>query len=76
MIVGCFVLDLYCRNVIPQDGSDSKKKCQNKNNFNHGPFCFIGETRGEAVKAARSIGWVLGRDGDATCPFCSGKAAK
>jgi hypothetical protein len=61
---GAYELHLYCKYKNPDHDFDE---------FPHIPSqC---QTRGEAVGAMRRIGWVLHRDGTATCPKCN-KALK
>ncbi len=59
---GGYSIDLYCdrlRTDLPNHriGADFPEQA-------------TGETRGEAQRAARISGWVLHRDGTATCPRC------
>ena len=57
---GAYSLHLYCK---------YKNPAHEVNEFPHEPTqC---QTRGEAVTMARGWGWLLHRDGTATCPKCS-----
>lgn len=57
---GCYVLDLYCKYENPDHEYQE---------FPHFPDgC---HTYGEAARKARKWGWVLHRDGTATCPKCA-----
>lgn len=58
---GSYDLHLYCKYENPRHGWDEF------------PHHYSGEyqTYGEAAAAARSAGWILHRDGLATCPKCA-----
>lgn len=57
---GSYSFHAYCRYDNPD------------HDFNEFPHEPIGaQTRGEAVAQLRSIGWILHRDGTATCPKCA-----
>ena len=60
MIVGCYVLDLYC---------DEKNDEHKHQEF---PHQYTGETGGQCREAARQEGWKLDlHEGRATCPKCT-----
>jgi hypothetical protein len=58
---GAYDLHLYCKYENPA------------HRFDEFPHEYSGDfqTYGEAAKAARSVGWILHRDGTATCPKCA-----
>lgn len=71
MIVGCYVLDLYC------DTPDDSYKHRGGGDF-PGPAVgqFTGETGGEARRNARAAGWKIDLRADKmTCPYCIRNAA-
>lgn len=57
--VGCYSLHLYCREENVE------------HEYNEFPHEYVGYDRGEALKKARNNGWILHRNGEATCPKCS-----
>ncbi len=57
---GCYDLHLYCRYDNPQHGWDE---------FPHSVT--QAQTYREAARIAKSLGWILHRDGTATCPKCA-----
>lgn len=59
MIVGCYVLHLYCRYA---DKHDWHREQQNKE--------YANANEREAKKEARMAGWTFS-DGDVTCPGCN-----
>lgn len=61
---GGYSLDLYCDRINPAHRYDD---------FPWGVVQF--QTYGQSAAWARRQGWVLHRDGTATCPKCSGRAA-
>jgi len=54
----CYSLDLYCDHEFDE------------HKFNEFPHCFLGETYGQCSSAARRQGWLVHRNGTATCPKC------
>lgn len=64
MIVGAYILDLYC------DAKDWNEKPHTWKEF---PHEFTGEYGTRCRREARRAGWVLKRNGEALCPKCSGK---
>lgn len=75
MWVGTYTLDLYC------DRQGAFTRLSGDGLFDaaghvHGefPHQYHGESGPEQRSRARRAGWVLGRDGSAICPKCSGKA--
>lgn len=66
MIVGCYTLDLYCdRQGKHPDGIHAFEEFPHQYTHEFGSVCRA---------RARRAGWLLGRDGSALCPKCSGKA--
>ena len=61
MIVGGYTLDLYC---------DHKNKDHEYNEFPHTYYEQLGSL---CRKNARRDGWILHKDGTATCPKCNPK---
>lgn len=57
---GQYVLDLYCKYENPDHTFEgfpvTPSNCQ---------------TRGQALRKARAAGWLIHRDGTATCPRCA-----
>ncbi len=73
VIVGGYILHLYCDNVgTLQEGKaiDSLGHV-----FGEFPHEFSDEFGSVCRTQARQAGWRLGRDGKALCPKCSGKPA-
>lgn len=70
MIVGGYSLFLYCRSgsVGSHDG------CKGPQSFVLGQSRheFTGATEAQCKRAARKSGWTFHRDGDVSCPWCSG----
>ena len=69
MIVGSYVLDLYCNNRNIRDGeiTDGVHTCLDF------PDTYIGKNYNECVKEARSKGWIINSKEDiAICPKCTG----
>ena len=72
MVVGCYVLDLYCRrgpigiNAGCMGPIDFQLLDQSRGHF-------TGATVTKARKAARDAGWLFHLDGDVSCPWCAGK---
>ncbi|WNL50808.1 hypothetical protein RPALISO_221 [Ruegeria phage RpAliso] len=63
---GGYSLDLYCKFDVVKDDDGGY--------FHHRDASgahFYGETRGEAMRAARAAGWTIHRDRTATCPSCA-----
>lgn len=54
----CYSLDLYCDHWF------------NGHDFKEFPHCYMGETYGQCATKARKSGWLLHRNGTATCPKC------
>ena len=74
MIVGCYGLDLYCRNQDgPYDRTHYLGPGPGAGRFVPYPEQFEGPSEAYCKRAARRRGWVFNRDGDATCPLCAGK---
>jgi hypothetical protein len=72
MIVGCYTLDLYCRNYIPGNVPHNfTPVCMAADAYGpkHQAFQFTGHTLAQAKAQARKAGWMF-RDGDAECPWC------
>ena len=70
MKVGCYTLDLYCRNsgdVFSEDPT----KLDAIHTFKEFPHQYIGETRQECERQARKHGWIFNKDRDVTCPKCN-----
>lgn len=71
MIVGCYTLDLYCKNYpepwVKSDRHDYKE---------HFPTAYTGHTLAECKRDARRDGWRFTRDGDCICPICTQQARK
>lgn len=57
MIVGCYSMDLYCRNDFRH--ADGVRPAQ-----------FTGRTFAACKRDAIGAGWRFHRDGDVTCPRC------
>lgn len=60
---GSYEMDLYC---------DHYAGCYDEvHGYRPFPHQYHGETRGDVARQARRRGWVLHKDGTATCPKCS-----
>jgi hypothetical protein len=70
MIVGCYTLDLYCRNSAVSR-KDRLHKC--KGSEYDQPGQFTGYNEREAKAEAKNLGWVFSK-GDVTCPWCKNDA--
>lgn len=57
---GGYTLDLYCKYTVDYN-HDSK---------NHG-VSFYGDSKQDAFRQARALGWVIHNDRTTTCPECS-----
>lgn len=71
MIVGCYVLDLYCEGYeeLPsarREGRHEYKEFPQQYTGPNGRYCF---------REARKDGWKLTKDGKAFCPKCNTKGA-
>ena len=55
---GCYSLHLYC------------KYLNSRHEFDEFPHEYTAEHGGECRKKARADGWIIHRDGLATCPKC------
>lgn len=58
--IGCFTLDLYCKNRYLDDYNHEKQ---------YAPMQFVGKTLGECKAQARQAGWILSKE-HAVCPLC------
>lgn len=69
MWVGTYGLDLYC------DNATDLRELVDEHGHNHGefPHQYTGESGSNCRTRARRAGWIIGRDGSAICPKCSGK---
>jgi len=72
MIVGCYLLDLYCENY--EDRGPWPDKHGHK--FRAFPVQYTDELGSRCRESARRAGWRLTKDGKAYCPLCSGKRPK
>lgn len=61
MVAGGYALDLYCKYVHPYGGQ-----------FEF-PHQYTGELGSDCRRRARKAGWIIHRDGYATCPECAKK---
>jgi hypothetical protein len=65
--VGCYTLDLYCDNENAENCGDGI------HGYKEFPITFTHEKGSVCRSMARKDGWILGKDGSAICPKCSGK---
>lgn len=73
MIVGGYVLDLYCDKREKHDVFDNNTYYLKQPNYNWIEIKheFVGETYGECVKEARRCGWLVNRKKDkCLCKYC------
>jgi hypothetical protein len=68
VIVGAYVLHLYCRYAPQSEQKLAKDRAFDARHYG-GMGEFGGETAGQARRAARRAGWRF-RKGDVTCPTC------
>jgi hypothetical protein len=78
-IVGCYTLDLYCRNNWLKSHDvplEERNAAYLEDQRNHGETRveqFTGETYGGCKRKAQANGWIFHRDDDVTCPMCAKK---
>ena len=58
---GCYSLDMYCKWENPKHGWYYKRF----------PVVYIDELGSKCRQQARYDGWILHRDGSASCPLCA-----
>lgn len=74
MIVGCYTLDLYCKNTLT--GGAKEHTCARSPYEANEPGQWTGRTYTICRAAARKDGWRFDpNDADVTCPWCT-RAAK
>lgn len=76
MIVGGYVLHLYCRNMDLRPGADDTCKMPPDYDLRraHHPAEYTHPETGSGARTlARLDGWRFTRDGDAECPWCAGR---
>lgn len=69
MIVGCYSIDVYCdtRDQHPT-GYENMPRWPDRRDMGNGDS-YIGETRAACIRAARRVGWLIGKERQ-LCPFC------
>lgn len=70
MWAGTYVLDLYCEN---SQGGGGELVDKHGHKYDEFPHQYMGESGSNCRMRARRAGWIIGRDGSAICPKCSGK---
>lgn len=72
MIVGCYTLDLYCKNTVT--GGADKHSCERSPYDAVQPGQWVGKTYKGALRKALNDGWRIDPlDGDAICPRCASR---
>jgi hypothetical protein len=70
MIVGCYVLDLYCQEGRGPDGVAPGGTCRTPVGQ------FTGDDRAMARRKAHRRGWTFTRAGDVLCPNCANRSSR
>jgi len=71
MIVGCYVLDLYCDKESNHNIISGNYYLMQPHDWILIANQFTGETYGECVKQARKNGWLVNRNKDkCLCKYC------
>lgn len=65
-----YALDLYCQN---QSGEFDKSHRYNGVFFMSYPVQYSGESYAECRRYARWAGWTFHRNGEVSCPLCTGR---
>jgi len=74
-IIACYDMRLYCKNDNKDFTNDISPDKYGHNWDDKGEHIYTGSSREHCMKQARQNGWVFHRDGEVSCPKCSGKIA-
>lgn len=75
MIVGGYLLDLYCDNEDAPEQHYKAPYNPQAHQFREFPHQYTGETRAECVRQARAEGWLIGKTRQ-LCPKCNRRVQK
>lgn len=64
MVIDGYSMDLYCDDGVPGDGVHPWDMMEN-------PQTFAGRTRGQCVRQARKLGWIINNKNECYCPACA-----